>query len=134
MMGYDTLIRALHDKFGMSFVEYNTGGGEMCLRAVTESGHWVHITDAFGSLSPAIGHTPCYHGFGVTVFADDEGAEFVYANADDEADIPDVITLVRDALDALAGVPASERQEYQRGLWIRYGTDHWGEPERRRDE
>jgi hypothetical protein len=81
-MGYDTLIRTLKHEFGLTFNAYNTGGGEMCLRAVTETGHWVHLTDAADSLSHAdlreqYGRDGVVFGYGVSVFADDECSEYV---------------------------------------------------------
>jgi len=107
-MGYDGLAAALRDGFGMSWSIYDTSGGNYCLRAVTETGHWLHITDAYESLSSmgarvdAEAEGGCL-GFGVSVFGDDECGELVYANEDAFAvSDADVVALVRDALDHLA--------------------------------
>jgi hypothetical protein len=110
MGGYDTLVAVLREEFGMNFVLYDTSGGNYCLRAPTETGHWVHITDAYEALSEwsdrvdrwYAGESP---GYGVSVFADDECGELVYCNEDQFASWPmsDVVVLVRDALAHIAG-------------------------------
>ena len=109
LLGYDGLAAALRTAFGMSWSIYDTSGGNYCLRAVTETGHWVHVTDAYDSLTPltwridAADNSGECLGYGVTVFADNECGEFVYANGDPFAITnDDVIALVRDALANLA--------------------------------
>lgn len=103
-MGYDTLTRNLKREFGLTFGAYNTGGGEMCLRAVTESGHWVHITDASDSLSDAdlreqYEHDGVLFGYGVSVFANDECCEYVLGVQEcDSNEDTAAVALVRQAL------------------------------------
>lgn len=106
-MGYEGLAGALHAAFGMSWSIYDTSGGNYCLRAVTETGHWVHITDAYESLTPLRHRIDGEHlgeclGYGVSVFADAECGGLVYANEDPFAMTnDDVVALVRDALRCL---------------------------------
>jgi hypothetical protein len=108
-MGYDGLVNALRQKFGMHFRLYDTSGGSYCLRAPTETGHWLHLTDAHESLSSWYERDhawrkdgECY-GFGVSVFADDECGQLVYANEDPFAvGGYEVLELVRDALAHIA--------------------------------
>jgi hypothetical protein len=114
-MGYDGLIAALHEAFGMTFVVYDTSGGNFCLRAPTETGHWIHITDAYHALSTAYErdhaalHDGACYGFGAAVFSDDECGELVYANEDPFAVATcEVVALVRDALEHIAGVQGSQ--------------------------
>ena len=132
-MGYEPLVAALREAFGMTFTLYDTSGGNYCLRAVTETGHWLHITDAYEDLSTfyerehAWRHDGACYGFGVSVFADDECGELVYSNEDPFAvGDTDVVTLVRDALENLAGrTPdaddAGGRSPAQRGRVGRVG-------------
>jgi hypothetical protein len=98
-MNYDTLTRALFTEFGMHFRMYDTSGNNWCLRAVTETGHWLHITDAYDSLTYDRTER-AEEGYGVTVFtADDQEGGSVYANCDPDAlTNADVIALVRDAI------------------------------------
>jgi hypothetical protein len=112
-MGYAGLAGVLHAAFGMSWSIYDTSGGNYCLRAVTETGHWVHITDAYESLSTlcqrvdAEADGGCL-GFGVSVFADAECGGLVYANEDPFAvSDADVVALVRDALENLRAVSSA---------------------------
>lgn len=106
-MGYDSLVAALREAFGMNFVLYDTSGHNYCLRAVTETGHWVHITDAYESLSSMWARLDAEQdggclGYGVTVFLDDECGELAYANWDAFAiGDSDVVALVRDALEQM---------------------------------
>lgn len=110
--GYEGLAGVLHAAFGMSWsIHEMSGGNYCCLRAVTETGHWVHITDAYESLSTlcqrvdAEADGGCL-GFGVCVFAGP--GELVYANEDAFAvSDADVVALVRDALENLRAVSSA---------------------------
>jgi hypothetical protein len=109
-MGYGWLIAALREAFGMTFAVYDTSGGNYCLRAVTETGHWIHITDAYEDLSTmyerehAARHDGACYGYGVSVFTDDECGGLGFANADWNAiSATDVAALVTDALHQLKG-------------------------------
>jgi hypothetical protein len=114
-MGYDGLVDALRKEFGMHFRLYDTSGGHYCLRAATETGHWLHITDAYEDLSSwyerdhASRHDGACYGFGVSVFSDDECGGLIYSNADEFAvGGYEVVELVRDALAHIVRPPATE--------------------------
>jgi hypothetical protein len=102
---YQPLIDELRETFGMNFVPYHSGGGNWALRAPTETGHWLHITDAYESLSSWSDRVARWYdgespGYGVSVFADEDASEMVYCNEDAFAEWPmaEVAALVRDAL------------------------------------
>jgi hypothetical protein len=99
----------LRETFGMTFRVYDTSGGNYCLRAQTETGHWIHITDAWESLSTMYERDHAWvkdgecRGYGTSVFGDDECGQLAYANTDPLAiSYSDVVALVADALDHIA--------------------------------
>jgi hypothetical protein len=115
-MGYDDLAAALRAEFGVSWFIYDTSGGNYTLRAVIEGGLWVHITDAYDSLSHMDDRVARFFwgdnvGYGVSVFTEPDADGFVYGNENTDAVThADVIALVRDALDH---IPAGTRPRFR---------------------